>query len=61
MSDYEIECIECGWSGRREELLCSDEDFESDKDSSQIKFNICPDCGEVDCFEDIDEEEDELP
>jgi len=58
MSDYEIECIDCGWSGTAQELVCDDEDWESDKHSDNIKFNICPDCGHRDCFEDIEEEDD---
>jgi hypothetical protein len=56
MSDYEIECIECGWSGRREELHCSDEDDNSEKKVDDIAFNCCPDCGEKDCFEDLEAE-----
>ena len=36
MGDYEIECMECGWSGRTQGLLCSDEDFDSDKNSFGI-------------------------
>jgi len=51
----EIECTECGWQGYNSELLCSDEDASSDKKSHQIKFNICPECGEVDCFEDYED------
>ena len=57
MADYEIECIECGWSGRSEELLCSDVDAVSTQDTDKIAFNLCPDCGEKDCFENVEEEE----
>jgi len=61
MSDeYEIECTECGWSGDYSHLVCSDEDFKSQKDCSDIKFNICPDCGSVDSFEEL-EPENEIP
>jgi DNA-directed RNA polymerase subunit RPC12/RpoP len=58
MEDYEyIECEECGWSGLSEELVCSEEDADSDKDVSEIKYNVCPSCGNVDCFEDIEEDD----
>lgn len=57
MSDYEIECLECMWSGRTEQLVCSEEDDESDKKVEEISFNVCPDCGASNCFEDIEEEE----
>lgn len=53
--EYEIECTECGWSGSYVELLCSEEDSKSDKDSSDCMFNVCPECGAVDQFEDLDQ------
>lgn len=53
--DYEIECVECGWSGRSEELVCTDEDANSNKSTEDIDFNCCPDCGEKDCFEDLED------
>jgi len=53
--ESEIECTECGWQGYVGELLCSDEDDDSDKPVHEIKFNICPDCGEIDCFEDVED------
>ena len=56
MSDYEIECTECGWSGMTQELVCSDEDDASDKKVEEISFNVCPSCDKSDCFEDIEEE-----
>jgi uncharacterized Zn finger protein len=49
----EIECTECGWQGDVNQLLCSEEDRGKDKPV----FNICPECGKVDCFDDIDQDE----
>lgn len=53
----QIECLNCGWQGSPGELVCSDEDDASDKKVSEIKFNICPQCGEVDDFEDLEDEQ----
>lgn len=52
----EIECMECGWQGYISELLCSNDDFDK---KGPVDFNICPDCGEKDCFEDIENDENE--
>lgn len=52
MDTYEIECTECGWQGFNADLLCSDADWNKENP----KFNICPECDKIDCFEDIDEE-----
>ena len=57
MSEYTIECTECGWAGDPSMLVCSEED--SDKPIEECAFNVCPECDAVDCFEDIDEEEEE--
>lgn len=54
MDTYEIECTECGWQGYAMDLLCED----NLPEGVELKFNICPDCANKDCFEDIDEEED---
>ncbi len=40
-----LECENCGWTGDPSELHCSDEDWDSDKATEDIKFNRCPDCG----------------
>lgn len=55
--ECELECNECGWSGNSDELRCSDEEF-NDKSKSYIecKFNICPECGAVDQFKELDNE-----
>lgn len=47
----ELECTECGWQGWVNNLLCSTDD--EDKPLKDITFDICPDCGGKDCFEDI--------
>lgn len=57
MSDYEIECYECGWAGTPGELHCSPEDAKSNKPVGEIEFNRCPNCGEVDCFTELEEED----
>jgi len=49
-----IECLECGWQGSPSELICSKEDGKSDKPTSEIKFNICPNCETVDYFIDLE-------
>ena len=52
----EVECEDCGWQGHSLELLCSEEDENSN--NQNVKFNHCPDCNEtniVDC--EIDEED----
>ena len=56
MSDYEIECEECGWAGVSAELHCSDDDFKSGKSSEVISFNLCPDCGS-ESIVDLEEED----
>jgi DNA-directed RNA polymerase subunit RPC12/RpoP len=40
-----VECLYCGWIGRWEELVCSEEDYHSDKPNSEIEFDRCPNCG----------------
>ena len=56
MDNPMIECTECGWQGDPSEPVCSDEDGEDmNKPIEEISFNICPDCGAVDCFEDCDD------
>ena len=50
----EIECLSCGWSGDPGECVCSDADDKSDKLASEISFNLCPQCGAVDNFEDLE-------
>jgi len=45
----ELECQECGWIGEREELVCSEEDWRSDKSTIEkilfeVDFNRCPKC-----------------
>ena len=57
MGDYEIECLECMWAGTAQDLLCSEDDDESNKKVDGIKFNICPECGESDCFVDTEDME----
>ena len=53
----EIECTECGWQGDRSELVCSDDDARivTGKSVDDISFNICPDCGSADTFEDYED------
>jgi NMD protein affecting ribosome stability and mRNA decay len=50
----EIECTECGWQGYITDLLCTDEDFSSTKSIIKTNFDICPDCGSVDTYEDYE-------
>lgn len=52
----EIECV-CGWTGLREQLVCSEEEADSDMPAGQCTYNICPACGEAGRFEDLDEED----
>jgi len=49
----EIECTECGWRGYYDELLCHPDDY--DKFPEHQRFLCCPDCEEIDCFEDIED------
>ena len=49
----EIECIECGWTGYYDQLLCHPDDY--DKLPEHQRFMVCPDCEEIDCFEDIED------
>lgn len=51
--EYTIECQECSWSGDHSDLVCSDEDSDSEKEISEIDFNLCPNCGSLD-IEDLD-------
>ena len=51
MSEYDIECLSCGWMGNPRECVCSKEDYESDKPRDEIQFNLCPHCGAVGNFE----------
>ena len=39
MSDFEIECHECGWQGKNPDLLSQDDDKEG---------IYCPECGSKD-------------
>lgn len=58
MNEDLIECVECGWQGDPSELVCSDKDGDDiDKPIEKISFNICPECGAVDCFEEFDDED----
>ena len=52
----EIECTACGWQGAGSELQCSEEDFASDKPTSDINFDRCPNCGGTD-FEDYEDDD----
>jgi hypothetical protein len=56
----ELECEHCGWWGVAEELVCSDEDMNSKKKPSEIKFNLCPDCerssGLIDISDEVEDE-----
>jgi len=52
-------CVNCGWEGDYTELVCSDEDAESTKSVSEIRFDRCPDCGQTDFDEEDDDEEEE--
>jgi Zn finger protein HypA/HybF involved in hydrogenase expression len=55
--DYVIECEDCGWSGRPEDLICSEEDSISCKSVAEIVFNLCPDCesSNIVDIDDVDE------
>lgn len=48
----EIECTNCGWQGWVGELLCRPHDF--NKPVGELRFNVCPECGKIDCFEDFE-------
>lgn len=52
----EIECT-CGWSGLWEQLICSEEEADSDLPANQCTYNICPQCGVAGQIEPIDSEE----
>jgi len=45
---YDVECMDCGWTGNYSELECSEEDDKSGKPVREIRFNRCPDCGSAD-------------
>ena len=45
---YNVECNNCGWVGNDGELIASQEDYDSDKDTREIAFNRCPDCDSTD-------------
>jgi NAD-dependent SIR2 family protein deacetylase len=47
----EVECTSCGWSGLRDELVCTDADEDN--------FSYCPDCESKDFIEDCDYDEEE--
>lgn len=53
--ELEIECTNCGWQGFVADLLSHPDD--NDKDVRDTRFVVCPDCGGIDTFEDIDDEE----
>ena len=55
MDENLIECTKCYWQGDPSELVCSEED--ADKPVEECKFNVCPNCGSVDQFEDCDFED----
>jgi ribosomal protein S27AE len=57
MNELEVECGKCGWQSAVAMLCCSDEDFHSDKDTEDIVFNICPDCGSTDIHHISEDEE----
>jgi DNA-directed RNA polymerase subunit RPC12/RpoP len=40
MSDFEIECLECGWQGKKPDLVSVDDDAKEGM--------YCPDCGSKD-------------
>jgi DNA-directed RNA polymerase subunit RPC12/RpoP len=40
MNNFEIECLECGWQGKKSDLLKL-----KDQDKERI---CCPDCGSMD-------------
>lgn len=55
----ELECMACGWQGEKGELVCSEEDGNSDTSLDLVAFNACPQCGEAEKYdESLDEEED---
>ena len=43
----EVECHECWWQGDSSEILYNDETG---------RYNVCPQCLEVDCIYDYEEE-----
>ena len=43
----EVRCQDCSWEGAINELVCSDEDFKSDKPSRECNFNRCPRCNSL--------------
>lgn len=49
----EIECTECGWQGNVSERICHPDDH--DKPVGESRFNVCPDCGAIDKFEDYED------
>jgi len=49
-NDYEIECENCGWSGRSDELVALTEDLKD------CDFSYRPDCSSQDII-DIDQDE----
>lgn len=50
----EIECPSCGWIGSPEECVCSEEEDKSEKPTSEIAFNRCPQCKVAGQFEDFE-------
>jgi predicted Zn-ribbon and HTH transcriptional regulator len=40
----EVQCENCGWQGGTDELVCTDEEFFSDKETGEVIFSLCPNC-----------------
>lgn len=49
----EIECQHCGWTGFRDELICSA--MEEDLPTEQCHFNICPGCRQPSKFDSLED------
>jgi len=49
----EIECTVCGWQGYTGDLLQHPDD--DDKPISEMRFNVCPECGGINCCNDYED------
>lgn len=48
MVDDELQCQECDWTGFESYLVWSEADEKSNKAASEIRFDLCPECGSND-------------